>query len=547
MKTLPKAGNNSGGDIAQIYGYGFGNDTNRPTVTIGGATATIQKIENLGAVEPSVGLDTTYPFALQSITLQTPPGTAGTADVVVKSDSGTATVTGGFQFLQSVQVNANPHLYKFALYDQRRQVVYASYEAGIDVFPLPNALPTTGAPSLFCPSRMEAGPCPDADLRGLALSPNGSQLIAADFGSQNIFLIDPDVPGDVSWVPLNAPGFGPARVTATSNQTVFVSLQSVASSPGPCNGCLWQLNISTRTITAAPQPQVAAMTATPLLQSDASGDRIFVAFQANTAGAEALWSANNPATFAASTVNEPITDIATAPDGTMFATSSNNISGGSSAIATGASGIEIRDATLNLVSARGAAELEQFAAGTNAPGIAMHPSGAVAYQPWLDGPAPAEEPNGPPPSSLRGGIDIFDARSGELKLRVALPEPLAAHSDDVDAVHAQFLALDETGQRIFAITKSGLTVLQLAALPLGIGTLSTNAIAAAGGTSVNVRGSGFVSGVIATVGGKNSAVTFVDASTITITTPTVTAGPQQLTLMNPSGETSSLDAAFVAN
>jgi hypothetical protein len=109
------------------------------------------------------------------------------------------------------------------------------------------------------------------------------------------------------------------------------------------------------------------------------------------------------------------------------------------------------------------------------------------------------------------------------------------------------LALDETGQRLFVITKSGLAVVQLAALPLAIGTVSASNIAASGGTVVTVRGSGFVSGVTATIGGKSAAVTFVDASTITIATPAVTGGPQRLTLTNPNGETTSLDAAFTAN
>ncbi len=547
LETLPNAGNNAGGDLVKIYGYGFGSDANRPTVTIGGAAAAIQKVENLGTVEPPLGLDTSYPFALQSITVQTPPGNAGAADIVVTSGLGTAIVAGGFQFAQSVQVNANPHLYKFPLYDQVRQVVFASYDAGIDVFPLPGATSYSGSASLFCPSENEAGPCPDSDVRGIALSPDGSLLIAADYGSQNIYLIDPDVPGDVSWVPFSIPGFGPARVTAKSDQTVFVSFQSVASTPGPCNGCLVQFDLSARTITAAPEPEVAAMTTTPMLQSDATGDHIFAAFQVNTAANEALWSANSPANFVASPVNEPITDITTSGDGTMFATSSNNISGGISPASSGASGLEMRDAALNLISARATPELEQFASGTNAPGIAMHPSGALVYQPFLDGPAPAEEPNGPLPASLHGGVDIFDAHSGLLKLRVALPEPLATHSNDGDALHAQFLAIDETGQRLFVITSSGLTVVQLSALPLGIGTLGTNNIAASGGTVVTVRGSGFVSGITATVGGKSAAVTFTDASTIAITTPAVSAGPQRLTLTNPSGETTFLDAAFAAN
>ena len=534
LKTLPNAGNNAGGDTVEIYGYGFGTDGNRPIVRIGGATATIQKIETVGAIEPSLGLDADYPFALQRITLQTPAGAAGKADIVVKSGSGTATAAGAFRFLQSVAVNSNPHLYKFLLYDKLRQLVYLSYDAGIDVFPLPGGSPTSGSLQMYCPSKMEQGPCPDADVRGLALTPDGSQVVAADFGSQNIFLFNPDVAGDVSWVVLNSPGYGPARVAATSDQTVFVSLQSVANAYGPCSGCLAQVNLSSATIEAAPQPEVGAMTVTPLMQSDAAGDRVVLAFGESSGGSAALWNASDPNDFANFPVNEAITDVATSADGTMFAATANGVA-------------EIRDGGLNLIGRRTSAEIEQFAGGTNVPGIAMHSSGALVFQPYLDGPAPAEEPNGPPSVPLHGGVDIFDAHSGKLRLRVALPEALAAYSDDVDALHAQFVALDETGQRIFAITKSGLTVVQLAALPLAIGTISASEVAASGGTTVTVRGSGFVSGITASVGGKNAAVTFGDAGTISITTPAVVAGPQRLTLTNPDGETVSLDAAFVAD
>jgi hypothetical protein len=49
----------------------------------------------------------------------------------------------------------------------------------------------------------------------------------------------------------------------------------------------------------------------------------------------------------------------------------------------------------------------------------------------------------------------------------------------VDGLHGSFFATDENGQRLFAITSSdgtprnaALTVVQLAAVPLGIGTIS---------------------------------------------------------------------------
>jgi len=536
LQALPNAVSSLGGDIVQVYGYGFGSDANPPTVTIGGATATIQKIENVAAIEPSLGLDSTYPFPLECITMKTPFGTSGKADIVVASANGSAIASRAIEYLQSVQVNANPGLYKFLLYDQGRQFIYLSADDKIDVFDLKAGAFKPGGLPVYCPSRMLAGPCPDADLRGLALTPDGTQLVVADFGSQNIFLLDPDVPGMVSYVPVNAPGFGPARVVATSTQTAFVSLVPIASAPGPCTGCLSQLNLaaSTPTIQPAPQPEVSTMTGTPLLQADATGDHVFLSFAAVSGGSEALWTAAAPNDFTNFSANEFVSDAAASADGTMFAT-----------IANGAT--EMRDVALHLVANRTARELEQFSAGVSVPGLALHPSGALVYQPFLNGPAPLETSTPAPNPNLRGGVDIFDAHSGRLRLRIVLPEPLAARSNDIDGLHAQFLTVDETGQRIFAITNSGLTVVRLANVPLAIGTIVPINGPAAGGTSITIRGSGFQTGTTASLNGKKGAVTFIDANTLRLVTPAVTSGPQQLALANPDGESTSLDGAYIAN
>src|SRR5208283_5429562 len=127
-----------------------------------------------------------------------------------------------------------------------------------------------------------------------------------------------------------------------------------------------------------------------------------------------------------------------------------------------------------------------------------------------------------------------------------LPEPLAMLSTDVNGLDASFLTTDQNGQHIFAITTSGLTILQLANVPLGIGSLSPSSGAAAGGTSVTIRGSGFLSTTQATLGGKSAKVAFKDGNTLLMTTPAHSVGPQQLTLTNADGESVSLDAAFVA-
>jgi hypothetical protein len=84
-------------------------------------------------------------------------------------------------------------------------------------------------------------------------------------------------------------------------------------------------------------------------------------------------------------------------------------------------------------------------------------------------------------------------------------------------------------------------------VPLGIGTLSPASAPAGGGATVTIRGSGFVSGAVVTLGGKAATVTFKDASTLTFLTLSLTGGAQQLQIKNPDGEVVVLDAAFIAD
>jgi hypothetical protein len=64
---------------------------------------------------------------------------------------------------------------------------------------------------------------------------------------------------------------------------------------------------------------------------------------------------------------------------------------------------------------------------------------------------------------------------------------------------------------------------------------------------LTIRGSGFQPGVKVVIGGKPTTATLVDMNTLTVVSPAVPAGPQQLTLTNANGETVSADAVLIAN
>ena len=528
LQILPNAGSNSGGDLVQVYGYGFGSDATKITVKIGAANATVTKIESITGSAPSLGLDASYPFPLERITIQSPPGPPGKADVVIGSPAGSATSAKSFQYLQSVQSYSKPGFFRFLLYDQPRQRIYLTNIDHVDAFDLQ-------LNSFAFQFNPPGGPPLNAGLRGMALTPDGSQLIVADFGAQKIYLLDP-VNGSGTIVPVGGvPEFtnsGPARLAATSAQTVFVGLSGEGGSGGACSTCLAQLNLaaSPPTIQPAPQPEVTSLTGAPLVQSDATGDRVFVSFGASPGGPLAVWDASTPNQFVTSAASVSVSDLSAAMDGTMFALQASGVA-------------EIRTSDLSLAGVPASAELTQIPGRVFVPGLAMHPSGALLYQPFLTG--------APGSAGVKGGVDILDARSGALRLRIFLPQQLMT---DVDGLHGSFLATDENGQRLFAITSSdgtpqhaALSIVQLASVPLGIGSISPLSVSASGGTTVTIRGSGFQSATAVSISGKPASVSFKSVNMLTVVTPSLTAGPQRITITNPDGETIAAEAALTAN
>jgi IPT/TIG domain len=345
IQILPNAGTPSGGDTIQIYGYGFGSDPTKLTAKIAGATATVQQIQNVAAVGPSLGLDSTYPFPLECITLQTPTGASGKADIAITSPAGSVTALKAFQYLQGENFYVKPSFDKFVIYDQPRQWLYLSDIDHIDVFNLAGA---------FFGNVIEppGGPPPSGQIRGLALTPDGTQLIAADFGAQNIYLQDPDTGSGTSIAVGGVAGYansGPARVAATSTQNVFVGLSAESGSSGACASCLGQVNLtaSPPTIEPASQPEIISLTGAPLVQSNGNGNQVFFAFANAPGGPLALWNSSSPNQFSTFTANDTATDLAATSDGTMLALQANGTT-------------EIRGADLSLASVPANPELLQI-------------------------------------------------------------------------------------------------------------------------------------------------------------------------------------------
>jgi len=528
LEVLPNAGNKAGGDTVAIYGYGFGDDASKISVMFGPSAAAVEKVEDLSALAASQGLSATYPFPLQRVSVTSPMGGPDRVDIALSAPSGSTLFRSGFQYLQSWLLFAKAGWYKFLTYDRMRQWVYLSTIDHVDVYDL-----TAGAfrPGILPPG----GPPPNALIRQTALTPDGSELLVTDLGAQSVYVMNPDAAtgsavqvGGIEGVTDS----GPARICTTSNNTAFVGLADYAGSSAGCTTCLQQMDLAASPVSVgpAPQPQASILTSAPLMDASADGQAAFFAFAAAPGEPMAAWNAATPERLATAVTSASAVDLVEAADGTSFATLAGGV-------------IEIRDPNFVLRSVTNTAELEGIPQRTYVPGIALHPSGALVYVPFLTGPPPAN----PPFAGLQGGVDILDSHSGRLRLRVMLPEPLDMLSAEGDGMHGKFLTIDENGQRLFALTVSGLTVVQLASVPLGFGTISPAAGPASGGSTATIRGSGFQSGTTVVIGGKATSVSFVDMNTLKVTLPTLSAGPQRITITNPDGEIVSVDAAYVAN
>jgi hypothetical protein len=158
LQVFPHAGSQAGRDTVCFLGFGFG--TSSRTVTIGGAAATVQKVESLPSFASALSLDATYPFSLERITVTTPPGSPGKADISITAPSGNTKAPKSFQYLSASSTFPHSGLYKFLLNDPQRQQVYLSATDHVDIFD------RTGQDFRSPIEPPPNGPPPDAALRG---------------------------------------------------------------------------------------------------------------------------------------------------------------------------------------------------------------------------------------------------------------------------------------------------------------------------------------------------------------------------------------------
>jgi hypothetical protein len=219
-------------------------------------------------------------------------------------------------------------------------------------------------------------------------------------------------------------------------------------------------------------------------------------------------------------------DGSTSGDGNIFAVDSGNQGNGTTLVG-------FLDSGVNRLALTG--QPEYLAASPAVGGMKLNDSGSLLYVPVFS--------NVPylTPTSSENFVDVYDVQRNELKERLLFSEQFPTSTQAMNA-----MAIDLTGQNIFSITHTGLTIATLDAVPLSIGSITPST--ATRGSSVVIRGSGFSHSTTANFNGTPANLSFVDANTLRATVPaSLASGAVSIDLSDPDGFTYSLDSAFTAN
>jgi hypothetical protein len=205
----------SGGAPSQVIGFGLPQDSSGGTVMVGANTATITSTVGqyppfTNELVPSTYLNYTFP-----------PGTSGWADLQVTTPAGTGTLPKSILYAKSVIDYPSADTFTAVLVDEKRQQLYLAAGDHIDVF-------STSSNQYLAPLHPKIIGT-QSQFSGLALTPDGSQLLATNLLDDSLAVINPDSPSGTFAIPLPTPApvntcaVGPLYVAASANNLAFIT------------------------------------------------------------------------------------------------------------------------------------------------------------------------------------------------------------------------------------------------------------------------------------------------------------------------------------
>ncbi|MGB0065007.1 MAG: IPT/TIG domain-containing protein, partial [Terracidiphilus sp.] len=488
LHLIDTVGSPQGGDTIRLLCICSG----ATSLTIGGAAAT-----NLSSLTTGAGGNTFIPGEAL-LTATTPPGTPGLADVVLSGSGGSDTAPKGFQYAQSRTIFPFATSPNFLVYDELRKRLYAAHQNQVEVIDVVGQ-------TVLTPLVPVQGKLQNSQFAGLSLSPDGNRLYIADYGAAMVHELDLTNPG--TGYSVNAPeGMYPGRVYELSNGQIV-----------GCDGDSENFNLlffvdpTTGSATYFPQSTLGTLNYT--WGTTNSGENVLVSGQALN-----LWNAASSSTLLARGLYAPALEYTANQDNTAIAAGNSN--------QYSPTNPEIIDFNLNPLG-----YVDQHfdvSMPANTPGLTLHPSGALLYQPGIS------TLSGDYGNVVSSTVEMDDLHLWQPAGSVVFPEPFITSNDSITN---HLFTTDSTGQYLFGVTQSGITMMVLGSAPLSIGNIQPASVQPQGGQTVTLRGSGFQSGATVSIGGTEATTTFVDANTLTLVTPALALGEQDVTVTLPSGVT----------
>jgi hypothetical protein len=230
----------NGGVPGEIAGYGMPADASGGSLTVGAHQATITT--TVTQYPPY----TAEPFPSTYLKYTIPAGVPGYADLQITTPNGSGTLPKAVFYAKSVTDYASTDTFTDVLYDETRKQVYLAAGDHIDVFSMSSS--QFGAP--LKPANLNGS----ALFRGLALTPDGSMLLAANMTDGSLGVINPDSPSQTYAIAIATPtgkgttcATGPFAVTGLAGNQAFVS-SGLPPGIGGCgeNNQLYAVNLQTK-------------------------------------------------------------------------------------------------------------------------------------------------------------------------------------------------------------------------------------------------------------------------------------------------------------
>ncbi len=369
------------------------------------------------------------------------------------------------------------------LFDTRREQLYLLNPAATSL-----AVFSTAARQLRSPIVLGGTPS------RMALLPDGSRIAVLD-SKNTIILVDPDNPSNRTTINVASANGTALTLGASADGKLFV-------------GYSYNSFGTTRVIdleTLVSDVSEVCAGSFCQIESARNGSRVFFAEYNLSTGYVSSYDALNHTFVRDRAMQEFLSEMAVAGDGYRWLFNYNFL--------------DTNNTIESIVS------ISQFIV-SNTPyavyGRRLHDSGGLMYLPLTD------------------GLHIYDTEHGRLLRSYAGMRPTEASVRDT-------IALDESGQRVFALTADGLEIVTLDSVPLSIGHALPSVVPVAVPTQVTIRGSGFNAETQVVIDGGQVESQFVDANTLRVIVNSNRSGVLTVIAQNPDGERFESASALRAN